>query len=170
MTDIYCAGDHHFGHSNILKFTDKSGELIRGKHFKDINHHDTTIINNHNSIVRPQDHVYFLGDVVINKRYLHYIKYMNGHKRLVLGNHDIFAIEKYLEAGFEKIYGVRVFPAAGYILSHIPLHPDCLKARDWNNLHGHLHGNSVLLNGRPDPSYRCLSLEHTNYFPVLIMT
>lgn len=170
ITKIFCVADHHFGHSNILKFTDKNGELIRGKIFKGIDEHDNKIIQWHNDLVTPQDHVYFLGDVVIAKKHLASIRRLNGHKRLVLGNHDIYPIEMYLEAGFEKIYGVRVFPKHGFIFTHIPLHPDSLDGRGWTNIHGHTHNNRVLdRNGHIDNRYRCVSLEQTDYRPILLM-
>lgn len=170
MTNIWVASDHHFGHNNILKFTDDSGELIRGKVFKTIEEHDTKIIDWHNELVRSEDHVYFLGDVVINKKFLSYIKFMNGHKRLVRGNHDIFKTQQYLDAGFNEIYGVRVWPKHGYIFSHVPLHPDCLRSRNWKNIHGHLHQGWVRLpEGTTDGRYTNVSLEHTNYRPHLLM-
>lgn len=170
MTKIWVASDHHFGHNNILRFTDKNGELIRGNIFKNIEEHDTSIINWHNELVKPEDHVYFLGDFSINKKFISYAKWMNGHKRLVRGNHDIARTKDYLVAGFGEIYGVRVWPAHNLIFSHIPLHPSSLTGRNWTNIHGHTHQNIVELeDGEPDKRYRCVSLEHTNYRPVLIM-
>lgn len=172
MTNIWVASDHHFGHNNILRFTDKNGELIRGKIFKHIEEHDQNIIKWHNELVSPEDHVYFLGDVVINKRFLWLIRTMNGHKRLVRGNHDIFRTRMYLESGFDEIYGVRVFPKTkegSFIFSHIPLHPESLKSRNWINVHGHLHNSVVMKDGKPDPQYMCVSLEQTGYKPVLLM-
>lgn len=172
MTRIWVASDHHFRHRNILGFTDSSGELVRGKVFRDINDHDDSIVRWHNELVSPQDHVYFLGDVAINKGGLEYVRQMNGHKRLVRGNHDIFKTKQYLDVGFDEIYGVRVFQNASppMIFSHVPLHPDSLSSRNWLNIHGHLHQGVVRLSdGTPDPRYRCVSLEHTDYRPVLIM-
>lgn len=144
--------------------------MIRGKIFNDVDHHDNSIINNWNNVVSPSDHVYVLGDVVINKKYLVRIKELKGHKRLVMGNHDIFRTEEYLEAGFEKISGVRVWPKHNLIFSHIPLHPDSLRSREWINVHGHTHHNVMVdERGQPDNRYRPVSLEHINYTPILLM-
>lgn len=170
MTNIWVIADTHFGHRNILNFTHYDGSLIRGAVFKTIEEHDESIVANWNRVVAPADHVYHLGDVVINKRSLPIIKRLNGHKRLVMGNHDIFAIEDYLAAGFEKIHGVRVWPKHNLVFSHIPLHPESLKLRRWKNIHGHLHTGMVMRNGEPDPSYECVSCEHLNYTPKLVMT
>jgi calcineurin-like phosphoesterase family protein len=48
------------------------------------------------------------------------------------------------------------------ILSHIPIHPDCL-GRFGTNIHGHLHQNKL-----DDTRYKCVSLEHTDYKPIQI--
>lgn len=169
MTDIWVSADHHFGHNNILRFTNKDGQLIRGSVFKNIEEHDTKIIEWHNELVKPEEHFYQLGDFALNKKFISYAKYMNGHKRIVLGNHDIGKTKQYLEAGFENVYSVRVWTEHNMIFSHIPLHPDCLKARKWLNVHGHMHQNQVMKDGEPDPQYKCVSLEHTNYRPLLII-
>lgn len=171
MTNIWVSSDFHFGHRNILNFTDSSGELIRGKVFNSIQEHDEILIDNHNKLVKPEDHFYCLGDVVMARRNLQICKRLNGKKRLVRGNHDIFKTQEYLDVGFEEIYGVRVFPKHNLIFSHIPLHPDSLSSRDWVNIHGHTHSNIVKdTNKHPDPRYRCVSVEQTNYKPVLALT
>jgi calcineurin-like phosphoesterase family protein len=51
---------------------------------------DETMIERHNAKVKPNDVVYMLGDVVINRKSLHHVSRLNGKKRLVRGNHDIF--------------------------------------------------------------------------------
>ena len=145
------------------------------------------MIERHNAVVRPQDTVYFLGDVVINKRYLELVKKMNGKKRLVRGNHDIFKDNEYRDVGFEQIHGVRVF-VDKFIFSHIPLHPDCVTDRYRVNVHGHLHANQVmrevwcgewsddtippilinadLFKREIDPRYLCVCVEQTNFTPL----
>jgi calcineurin-like phosphoesterase family protein len=175
MSRIFVASDHHFGHPNILNFKREDGSLIRGAVFKNSHEHDEVIIAKHNAVVLPQDHVYFLGDVAINRRFLPLVTRMMGHKRLVRGNHDIARTKEYLDNGFDEIYGVRVFRPqdqqgkTGFILSHIPLHPRSVPK--WaRNVHGHTHANIVRDdNGHPDPRYICVSLEHTDYAPVLLM-
>jgi len=163
MTNIWVIADTHFGHRNILTFKRNDGTPLRP--FTSIEGHDEAMVENWNRVVRPQDHVYHLGDVVINRRSLEIVKRLNGHKRLVRGNHDIFKTKEFIEVGFEEIYGVRVFPKNNFILSHIPLHPECLASRAWVNVHGHLHANKLEDEGR----YRCVSVEHIDYTPTLLM-
>lgn len=48
------------------------------------------LIANHNSVVSPDDTVYFVGDFAMGKisESLPYAERFNGHKILILGNHD----------------------------------------------------------------------------------
>ena len=124
-----------------------------------------TMVDNWNKTVKQQDHIYHLSDVCIARRNLQIIKRLNGHRRLVRGNRDIFRTKEYVEAGFEEIYGVRVWPKHNVIMSHIPLHPDCLGSRKWINIHGHLHANKVT--GDRAEFYQCVSVEQINYTPIL---
>jgi calcineurin-like phosphoesterase family protein len=129
-----------------------------------------TMIERHNAKVKEQDTVYFLGDVVINKKYLELVKRMNGRKILVRGNHDIFKDEDYRAVGFEQMHGVRVF-VDKFILSHIPLHPECVTERFRVNVHGHLHANQVSWIHPTDgvgydPRYLCVCVEQTDFTPL----
>jgi calcineurin-like phosphoesterase family protein len=160
MVKIYVISDTHFGHENSIKWLDSNGNKLRP--FNTIDELNNTIITNWNNTVTEQDHVYHLGDVVINKKYLELVKQLKGHKRLVSGNHEIFSTQLYINCGFKEIYGVRVFPGLKCILSHIPIHPDCIK-EGWINCTGHLHSNTLA-----DRRYINVSVEQINYTPVLL--
>jgi calcineurin-like phosphoesterase family protein len=166
--------DHHLGHTNSWeKFKLEDGSPLRP--FTSTEEMNETMIERHNAKVKEQDTVYFLGDVVINKKYLELVKRMNGRKILVRGNHDIFKDEEYREVGFEQLHGVRVF-VDKFILSHIPLHPDCVTERFRVNVHGHLHANEVKLSAIDmdtnttkqyiDPRYLCVCVEQTDFAPL----
>ena len=173
----FVISDTHFGHTNSWeKFKLADGSPLRP--FTSTEEMDETMIERWNAKVKPQDTVYHLGDVVINKKYLNLVSRLNGRKILVRGNHDIFGDELYYDAGFEQIHGVRVF-VDKFILSHIPLHPDCVSERFRVNVHGHLHANEIkmpwgvnadrneiIYADFPDPRYLCVSVEHTNYEPL----
>jgi len=173
----FVISDHHLGHTNSWeKFKLSDGSPLRP--FTSTEEMNETMIERHNAKVKEQDTVYFLGDVVINKKYLELVKRMNGRKILIRGNHDIFKDEDYRAVGFEQMHGVRVF-VDKFILSHIPLHPDCVTERFKVNVHGHLHANEVkmpwgvnadrneiIYADFPDPRYLCVSVEHTNYEPL----
>lgn len=162
--NTWVAADHHFGHHNILKFMDENGVPIRGSRFSSIEEHDETLIRNHNELVDPKDRVYLLGDVVINRRSMRTLGRLNGRLVLVKGNHDIFQAEEYLAYVDDLRSCVVQKDKDGnkVILSHIPIHPDCL-GRFGTNIHGHLHQNKL-----DNPNYVCVSLEHTDYKPIQI--
>ena len=129
------------------------------------------MIDNWNKVVRPQDVVYHLGDVAINKKCIHLVGRCNGHKRLIMGNHDIYKLDLYTPF-FEKIMAMRVFPGK-CIMTHVPIHPDCM-ARFNKNIHGHLHRNKItktvredsLLGAVYDERYVNVSVECIDYTPV----
>lgn len=165
MSNIFFASDHHFHHSNILNFKDATtGKPLRV--FDSMHHMNEHMVNQHNKVVKPNDKVYFLGDVTMtrNAAGLEILARMNGEKILVRGNHDLCTAKQYLEY-FKDVRGVHQFD--GMILSHIPIHPDSLSR--WGvNVHGHLHSNVVRLsNNHPDPRYYCVCMEQLHdYTPV----
>ena len=173
----FVISDTHFGHTNSWeKFKLEDGSPLRP--FTSTEEMDETMIERWNAKVKPGDTVYHLGDVVINQKSLHLVSRLNGRKILIRGNHDIFKDKQYRDVGFEQLHGVRVF-VDKFILSHIPLHPDCVTERFKVNVHGHLHANEIkmpwgvnadrneiMYADFPDPRYLCVSVEHTNYEPL----
>lgn len=163
----YFISDTHFGHEKCWS-TFKRGDGSPLRAFSSTEEMDETMISRWNETVGDDDSVYHLGDYVINRKHMHVGTRLNGRKRLVRGNHDIFKTSEYIDLGFEEIYGVWVDPKAGVIASHIPLHPDSIKP-GWINVHGHLHHGRVLLpNGQIDNRYFCVSVEMTDYRPVTL--
>lgn len=164
MANIFFASDHHFHHKNILGFKRQDGTPLR--EFTDIDHMNEIIVQRHNSVVRPHDKVYFLGDVCMSTTVeaLEILRRMTGEKVLIKGNHDLAKPSRYLEH-FKDVRGSHQFD--GMILTHIPIHPESL-ARWGVNVHGHLHQNVVRmpLSQIPDRRYFNVSLEQINYTPI----
>jgi calcineurin-like phosphoesterase family protein len=140
MAERWYVSDHHLWHYNILEYGQRP--------FANLNEMHDTLLNRHNMLVKPQDHVSFLGDMCIlrggrNQRemFIKEIRKYNGHKRLFLGNHDHWPIQVYLDAGFEKIYATHRTDE-GFICSHFPLHPRSLTGAT-ANVHGHIHQHPV---------------------------
>lgn len=183
----FVISDTHFGHTNSWqKFTLADGSPLRP--FTSTEEMDETMIERWNAKVKPHDTVYHLGDVVINRKSLPLIQRLNGRKILIRGNHDIFRDEDYRDVGFEQIHGVRVF-VDKFIMSHIPLHPDCVSGRFRVNVHGHLHANQIMrpyystrkqydqdgfctgtyeapIGMEEDPRYLCVCVEQTDFAPI----
>lgn len=151
MPNTFFIADLHFGHANILQYCQRP--------FKDVDEMHNALITNWNRVVGPLDKVYVLGDAVIPRRALKFYAELNGKKRLIRGNHDIFKDKDYTPY-FERMHAYRVFP--DFICSHIPLHPASV-VRYGVNVHGHLHGNTL-----NDPRYVCVSVEqpHMNFTPI----
>ena len=164
MANIFFCSDHHFYHQNILTFKRDDGTPLR--EFQDVDHMNEIMVQRHNERVRPNDKVYFLGDVTMsrNARGLEILGRMNGEKVLIKGNHDLCKPQQYLQY-FKDIRGSHQFD--GMILTHIPIHPDSL-ARWGLNVHGHLHYQVVRLplSQIPDRRYYNVSMERINYTPV----
>ena len=120
----------------MLKFKDADGSLIRGSRFSSVEEMDEHMIEQWNSVVRPGDKVYHLGDVFIEDGHKA-LKRLNGHKRLILGNHDNVK-SPYLYNSFNKILMWRMFPEFNCVLSHTPLHASSMYKVQYN-LHGHIH-------------------------------
>jgi calcineurin-like phosphoesterase family protein len=161
MPSVFLTSDTHFGHANICRFTTADGAPVRP--WDDPNEMDEALVANWNAVVKPNDKVYHLGDVVINKKALQTVGRLNGDKVLIRGNHDIFVDSLYHQY-FRSLRGYHVMN--GMILSHIPVHPDSL-GRFGVNIHGHLHTNRVMLNGCVDTRYHCVCVEQTNFAPIL---
>jgi calcineurin-like phosphoesterase family protein len=158
--NLFATSDSHFTHERIIGYCNRP--------FTSVEEMDEALVERWNVVVRPQDHVYHIGDVAMKKPHLAIVKRLNGHKRLVMGNHDIFDAEVYLEAGFEKVMGIRVFDKkmtgldGGLLLTHIPVHADSM-GRFAANVHGHVHNSTAL-----SFPYINLSVEVTNYTPVAL--
>ena len=137
---------------------------------------DEHLVKVYNERVKPNDKIYFLGDVVINRKALSIMSRLNGDKVLIRGNHDIFRDDEYRQH-FRELRAYHVMN--GLILSHIPVHEASL-GRFGCNIHGHLHANRVmkargvdartgeiLYSDEIDPRYHNVSVEQTDFAPIL---
>lgn len=174
---IWFSSDPHFGHYNLVHvFKDKQGRPAR--HFANVGEMDECIIARHNQNVRPEDHWYCLGDVAMKQQDIdRVLPRLNGHKRLVRGNHDIFKTKHYAKY-FEEIHGTRFID--GLLFSHIPIAPWSFGKHVRANVHGHTHLSTPLSYRAGDPLgpsgfvksklYFNISMEWTNYAPVSLET
>lgn len=176
MADHWFISDHHLGHYNILRYGERPFANLAEMH--------DALVQRHNELVKPQDHVSFLGDLTLwrggrteREMFSKLIKQYNGHKRLYLGNHDHWPVDFY-RLFFEKIYATWRCEE-GFVASHIPLHPKSLSTVT-ANVHGHIHQAPtyepvvfprwVKDNGKVMPKrivpYINVSVEAVGYMPV----
>jgi calcineurin-like phosphoesterase family protein len=156
MVDCWFLSDPHLGHEKtITTFKRHDGSPLRD--FESVSHMHEVMFDNCHRLVKPQDHLYLMGDMVINKKFLPLLKRFPGHLRMLGGNHDIFHTKDYLPY-FEEIRAVRVMDNVCF--THFPIHPDCM-ARYAGNAHGHLHHQPRQLGKQ----YLNLSCEMIDYTP-----
>lgn len=164
---IWFISDTHFHHYNIIKYANRP--------FQSVSEMNEFMVEQWNIYVKPSDHIYHLGDVTMLRdnqgRGLEILKRCNGHKRLIMGNHDHYHIKHYVNH-FEKVMAMNVIDR--YRFTHIPVHPDSF-GNVAANIHGHIHE-------KPDYQPVChidketqrlivkpyinISVERTNYHPI----
>ena len=160
MPNVFVISDTHFGHANILQFTRADGSRVRT--FSCVEDMDEFMVEKWNSVVQPQDKVYHLGDVAMSKHHIATVGRCNGHKRLILGNHDTHPIKLYLPF-FEDVYSGRLLDRM--MLTHIPVHPESV-GKSIANIHGHIHNSFGPLHY--GPRYFNVSTEVLNYTPIAL--
>ena len=163
MPATFLVSDTHFGHVGVCRFTHPDDPTVKLRPWDDPAEMDEEMIRRWNDRVRPNDKVYHLGDVVINRRALPTLARLNGDKVLIRGNHDIFRDDEYRQY-FRELRAYHVMN--GVIFSHIPIHPESL-GRFGVNIHGHLHASRVKKDGAVDVRYHCVCVEQTDFAPIL---
>lgn len=129
--EIWFSSDLHFHHLNIIRYCNRP--------FANPKEMNEYLVERHNAYVKPQDHWYNLGDVTMERdnqgRGLEIVAKLNGHKRLIFGNHDHYAAKHYLKY-FEKVMAVQNIDRIEF--SHFPIHPLSMGSY-LANVHGHIH-------------------------------
>lgn len=146
---------------------------------------DEILISRWNEVVKPTDHIWHLGDLAMGKKkdeadaLIAILKRLNGHKRLILGNHDHFHPSVYQACRFDKVQSSHRFE--GVLFSHIPVHPLSM-GRALANVHGHIHDHpdyppiqraAFINNWGTKPTVSAgfspfinICVEHTDYRPI----
>lgn len=130
--------DTHFDHANILKYTSRP--------FTTVEEMNEALITNWNSLVRPGDVVYHLGDFAF-RRHRYFAERLHGQIVLIEGSHDRMSASE--GKAFQRVgprhtvpgepdiilshYAMRVWPRSHYGTWHL-----------FGHSHGHLppHGKS----------------------------
>ena len=176
MSSVFLVSDTHFGHVGVCRFTRNDG-VTKLRPWDNPDEMDEAMVKAWNERVQPNDKIYHLGDVVINRKALKTLGRLNGRKVLIRGNHDIFKLADFTPY-FDDIRGYHVMN--GMILSHVPVHEASL-GRFGCNIHGHLHANrvmkargvdartgEVLYGNEIDPRYWCACVEQLpDFAPIL---
>ena len=135
---IFYTADLHLGHENIISYCNRP--------FSSVGEMNETIVSYWNAVVRPEDEVYILGDVLfkINSTSPLYLDRMNGKKHLIIGNHDKrnLKIDRF-RALFDSIDNYLELTGDGrrVILFHYPIVEWDGYYRGYYHLYGHIHNN-----------------------------
>jgi calcineurin-like phosphoesterase family protein len=156
--DIWVTSDLHFGHQKEFLY------MPRG--FCSIYEHDNAIIKNWNSVVKEEDMVYVLGDIMLNDNDYgrKCFNQLNGFKFIVLGNHDTDA-RKELYPDLRGVLGVSMAQMIKYDKYHFFLchYPTIASNHDFEkplknriiNLCGHTHTSDKFKDWDKGYIYHC---------------
>lgn len=156
MSEIWFTADTHFGHQAM------SAEGKGWRPFTTTAEHDARLMHEWNTMVRPHDQVWHLGDVGMgpSSRTLAIVSKLHGTKHLIAGNHDPVwpghrDAHKYQRAWLEAFTSVQPFARRRvgkieFLMSHFPYAGDHTETDrfEWFRLrdsgawlvHGHVHG------------------------------
>ncbi len=162
-SDIFVIADHHFGHSNIIKYESRP--------FIDVNEMDNEMIKRWNEVITKDDIVFHLGDFSFygTSKTKDISDQLNGTKYLLYGNHDLGRSKTWFEnIGFKQVWHKSILGIRfdGVIFSHQPINFEEREIDPVINIHGHVHSNTFSFY---DPQYHyCVSVERLNYYPIRI--
>lgn len=149
---IYFASDTHFSHNREFVYK------VRG--FDDVDAMNRAIIDRWNAVVKPEDEVYLLGDVMLNDNTvgLECLSRLNGKIYILLGNHDTNSrIKLYNSLPNVEVLGYATVIKYGkytFYLSHYPTLTSNLDdmaplSQHVLNLFGHTHQTKNFHNDIP---------------------
>ena len=158
MPNLWFSSDSHYSHNNILKFCKRP--------YANVDEMNVDMVKKWNQVVKPDDSIYHLGDFSFKDGDKLFYQ-LNGHKHLIIGNHDGDKVRD-LPWESQEIYSELEMPDKTgkkhrIILFHYPI-------SEWDgffkgaiHLHGHVHGKKMLpeLKKRIDVAVDCF-----NFFPV----
>ena len=132
MSNIWFTADQHFDHENIIKYCNRP--------FGSVHKMNKEIIKRYQEVVKPQDIVYFIGDLSLRtsehiRYYYKLITQLPGQKHLILGNHDSLKPFTYIDVGFTSVHTSLIVD--DYILNHDPASSCVIHNSIW--LCGHVH-------------------------------
>lgn len=172
----FFTADLHIGHRNIIDYCDRPFRTQDGQ--LDTSQMFDAFVANFNSVLRPGDELYILGDLSFQLDHaVKFLKAIPGQKFMVWGNHDPQGKDRaVLEKMFVKtgeLYEAKLKNGTRAIMCHYPM-------LRWNKghfgsymLHGHTHGECTyppypmrILDVGVDVEFPIGPFMHPKYFPV----
>ncbi len=167
--ELYLTSDSHFCH--IANF------LWEPRGFSSVEEMNEAIVERWNKIVKPEDRVIHLGDVMLSdtEKGLEYFKRLNGEICLIFGNHDTLRRQEALAKlpnviilGYAHVFKYKKF---NFYASHYPTLTSNYDEKHFSqhviNLHGHTHQQANFLYPN-NPFIYHVGVDSHNYTPVHI--
>lgn len=169
QTNVFFTSDTHFQHKNIIKYCNRP--------FQTVAEMDMQMIENWNTLVKPDDIVFHAGDFCFGskKSWNHILDSLNGKKYLAAGNHDKNIVTaKFVD--IQQIFNIRIIgdnemssDGQRITICHYPMLSWHQSHRGAWQLFGHVHGN--LINdgfeypSKLTPNQMDIGVDTNNYFP-----
>lgn len=152
MSNVFFTSDLHLGHQFAA----------RTRAMPIIAEHDWHIVETINETVPKRGKLYIIGDAFFSDGGMKWARNIQCQNiELILGNHDMYPVQKYLKMGW-KIHGFRRYK--DFWMSHCPMHPNEIRKMS-GNIHGHVHRFSDTKRVE-DPRYFNVNCEYHGYKPV----
>lgn len=160
---IWVWSDLHFGHNNIIRFSDRP--------FPDVDTMNEMLIKNFNDVVSKDDISIWVGDVSFKgtEESKKIVRRCNGYKILVVGNHDFEKKKGLRPLAMDEVHIVYNLEMAGtkVAFTHYPM--DNLPI-DWVNVHGHVHVNGHHKDEVLSTTHINVNCEFWDYKPIPLET
>lgn len=139
----FLTSDTHYNHSSIIRLSGRP--FLKADGTPDVEAMNETLIERHNSVVRPNDDVFHLGDFSFREKHpddaYRILERLNGRFHFIKGNHDEWLTKPHDKIVWVKDYYELRHDKQRFVLSHYPM-------LTWHGvhkgacmLHGHAHGN-----------------------------
>lgn len=131
---IWFTSDHHFGHARIIELAKRP--------FASVEEMDDEMVRRWNTVVRPGDTVYHLGDFAFDD-HNKYLPRLAGQKRLILGNHDHSNRVKKAKgwATIDSLLHITMPDKTPVVLCHYAMRVWSRSHHGAIHLYGHSHGS-----------------------------
>lgn len=140
---VLYASDLHIGHRTMAGYDRMNG--VPGAPAT-VEERDALIIGNWNAVVGRNDDVWILGDVAYlpEADFIRLMRRLNGHKRIVMGNHDKTWVRRLGETHKGDVVSVSDYAEISddgrrVVLSHFPIAFWNKQHRGAYHLYGHVH-------------------------------
>lgn len=166
---VFFTSDTHFNHSNII--------YLCRRPFSSVDEMNGTLIKNWNSVVKPDDIVFHLGDFALGDSTVwnSLLDKLQGHIYLICGNHDHKILDSSnISKRFEAVADQMMIDVDGQkiLLNHYPFLTYSTSRQTVWQLFGHVHSNPYTSSDDSSklqylwPIQYDVGVDNNNYSPI----